>query len=26
VKENFLVTSNVRRWLLLLRLLGPAAA
>ena len=26
VKENYLVTSNVRRWLLLLRLLSPAAA
>ena len=26
VKENFLVTSNVRRWLLLLRLLAPATA
>jgi trehalose synthase len=26
VKENFLVTSNVRRWLLLLRLLSPATA
>ncbi len=26
VKENFLVTSNVRRWLLLLRLLLERAA
>lgn len=26
VKENFLITTNVRRWLLLLRLLLPAAS